>query len=160
MLEHLRAKPLVPLQPEDVVTSPKPVEDQPRAVEVSVVASPSNCPSPQKFGKSPRGKFLLTRRKGVGFSLGIAQETSTVQTELEGTSLGPIPTEEPPIAAGAELESGLDQEDPDIPFPVGAKIRPMTRSANKQGLPTETPASTKRPTKTPRKGSSSKKPKR
>ena len=34
MLKHLRTQPLVPLRSEDLVTLPKPVEDQPRAAEM------------------------------------------------------------------------------------------------------------------------------
>ena len=54
--------------------------------------------------------------------------------------------------AGAELEGEADQEHPVTPHLVGAKTRPMTRFAMKQGPPTETLASSKRPTKTPEKG--------
>ena len=97
-------------------------------------------------------------KKGVGFTLEIGQGTSTVWIELERTSLEPVPTEEPPVAIGAEPESEADQVDVIIPFPVGAKTRPITRSASKQGPSTEIPASTKQPTKTPGKGSSSKRP--
>ena len=56
----------------------------------------------------------------------------------------------------AEPEREASQEDPVTPFPVGTKTRPMTRSATKQGPPIEIPASSKRPTKTSGKGSSSK----
>ena len=68
--------------------------------------------------------------------------------------------EDQPASEGAELESGPDQEDPATSFPVGVKTTLMTRSANKQGPSTQPPASTKRPTKAPSKGSSSKRPKR
>ena len=61
---------------------------------------------------------------------------------------------------GVEPKSRPGQEDPAIPFLVGAKTKTRTRSANKKGPSTETPASTKRPTKTPGRGSSSKRLKR
>ena len=87
MLEHLKSQFGKPLQPEKFPIAAKPIEDQPRAEKVwiqeLVVASPSNRLSSQKFGKSPRGKFLLIPRKGVGFSFGIAHETSLLQIKWE-----------------------------------------------------------------------------
>ena len=83
-----------------------------------------------------------------------------MQIIWEGTSLEPIQVGDQPTEVGVEPESGLGQDDPAISFLVGAKSRPMTRSASKQGSSTKTPASMKRSTKTPRKGSSSKRPKR
>ena len=103
---------------------------------------------------------MLTLRKGVGFSMGIAHKTSLVQIGWEGTSLELIQVEDQPAEEGAESESGLSQEDPAILFPIGVKTRPMTRSASKQGPSTQIPTPMKRPTKTPEKESSSKRPKR
>ena len=164
MLEHLRTQPLVPLRPEDLVTLAKPIEVQPRAAKTQsqdpMVASPSNLSTPSKLRKSPTGKVMLTPRRGVGFSLGIAHETSSVKIRWEGTSSEPIQVEDQPARLGAELESGPGQEDPATPFPIGAKTRPITRSASKQGPSTKTPTSMKRPTKTLGKGSSSKRPKK
>ena len=67
----------------------------------------------------------------------------------------PMPREEPIVVPRAELERKAGQEDP-----VGAKTRPMTRSATKRGPLREAPASSKRPTKTCGKGSSSKRPRK
>ena len=61
----------------------------------------------------------------------MARETSLVQMRWEGTSLEPIQVEDQPARHGGELESGPGQEDPATPFLVGAKTRPMTRSASK-----------------------------
>ena len=83
-----------------------------------------------------------------------------MQTKGEGTSSEPIQAEGSSIGERAKLVTKLSQEDLITSFSVEAKTRPMTRSANKQGPSTHTPASTKRPTKTPGKGSSSKRPKR
>ena len=65
-----------------------------------------------------------------------------------------------PTEAKTEPMSGADHADLVIPFPIGAKTRPMTKSASKEGPSTQILASTKRPTKTPRRGSNSKRPKR
>ena len=78
----------------------------------------------------------------------------------EETNSEPIQVEDQPAGPGAELKSEPGHKDPATPFLVGAKTRPMTRSANKQGPSTEIPASMKRPTKTRRKGSNFKRPKR
>ena len=78
----------------------------------------------------------------------------------EGTSSESIQAEKSPARERAESVTGPSQEDLVIPFLVGAKTRPMTRFANKQGPSTQTLASTKRPTKTPSMGSNSKRPKR
>ena len=77
---------------------------------------------------------------------------------VEGTSSELIQVEDQPKVAGAEPEGEASQEGPVTPHPVGAKTRPMTRSASKQGPSKETPSSSKRPTKTPGKRSSSKRP--
>ena len=141
----------------------KPVEDQPWAEGVQIleptIASPNIHPSPQRFGNSPRGKFRLTPKRGVGFSLGIALETSLVQTGGEGMSLEPIQTKGSLVGERTEPVTRLGQEDLVTPFLIGAKTRPMTRSASKQGPSIQIPASTKKPTKTPGKGSSSRRPK-
>ena len=104
------------------------------------------------------GKLRLTPRKEVVFSLGLSQQTSLVQIGVKGTSLEPIPVEDQPEVVGADPESEAGQEDPVTLFLVGAKTRSMTRFASKQGPSMEIPASSKRPTKTPGKGSSSKRP--
>ena len=157
MFEHLQSQVRLELLP----TSPKPVEDKP---STSDVGSPSVCLSQQRFEQSPRGRFLLTPRQGVGFTLGIERETSTLQIEVEGTSSkrpvlveeeptvveeDPVPREEPTVVPRAEPEREDSHEDPVTPHPVGAKARPMTRSATKQGPPRKAPASSKWPTKTP-----------
>ena len=164
MLEHLRMQPLVSLQPEDLVSLPKLVEDQPQVVEVqsqeAAEASPSTLSTPQRLRKLPKGKFLLTPKKGAGFFLGIAHETLLVQIRWEGTSSEPTQVEDQPAEVGAESERGPGHEDPVTPFLIGAKTKPMTRFASKQGPSTKTPAFTKRPTKTLGKWSSSKRPKR
>ena len=103
------------------------------------------------------GELHLTPRKEVVFSLGLSQQTSLVQIRVKGTSSQPIQIEDQPEVVGADPESEAGQEDPVTPFPVGAKTKPMTRSASKQWPSKETSASSKRPTKTPGKGSSSKK---
>ena len=54
-----------------------------------------------------------------------------MQIGVKGTSSEPIPVEDQPEVVGADPESEAGQEDPVIPFPVGAKTRPMTRSASK-----------------------------
>ena len=59
-----------------------------------------------------------------------------------------------------EPEEEAGQADPVTPHPAGAKTRPMTRSATKHGPSKEAPVSSKRPTKTPGKGSNSKKPRK
>ena len=106
------------------------------------------------------GKLCLTPRKEVVFSLGLSQQTSLVQIGVKGTSSEPIQVEDQPEVVGADPEGEAGQEDLVTPFPVGAKTKPMTRSASKQGLSKETPSSSKRPTKTPGKGSSSKRPRK
>ena len=83
-----------------------------------------------------------------------------MRTEGEGTSSEPIQVEESLAVKRAEPVIGLGQEDPVTPFPVEAKTRPITRSPSKQGPSIQIPASTKSPTKTPGKGSNSKRPKR
>ena len=80
-----------------------------------------------------------------------------VEEVLAPVEEDPVPREEPLVVPRVEPERKAGQEDPVTPHPVGAKTKPMTRSAMKQGPPRETPASSKRPTKTPRKGSSTKK---
>ena len=94
------------------------------------------------------GKLRLTPRKEVVFSLGLSQETSSVQIGVEGTNSELIQVEDQTEMAGTEPEGKASQEDPVTPHPVGAKTRPMTKSAMKQGPPTETQASSKRPMKT------------
>ena len=84
-----------------------------------------------------------------------------MQTRGEETSLELLQVDSrSPIEAGMGSVSGANQADPATSFPVGAKIRPIIRSPSKEGPSTQTPTSTKRPTKTPSKGSSSKRPKR
>ena len=86
----------------------EPVEDQPQVAEVQsqepTLASPSNCPTPWKLGKSLKEDSFSPPRKGVRFSLGIAQKTSSVQIGWEGTSSDPIQVEDQPTAARAEPE--------------------------------------------------------
>ena len=95
-------------------------------------ASPNTNPSPQGFGKSPLGRIKLTLKKGVVFSLEAMLETSLVQVRGEGTSLEPVQAGLGlPTKARAELVSGVTQMDLATPFPIGAKTRPMTMSANK-----------------------------
>ena len=111
----------------------------------------------------------------MGFTLGIRRETSTLRIEVEGTSFerpvlveeepttmeeDPLPKEEPTVVPRAEPEREVGQEDAVTLHPIGAKIRPMTKSTMKEGPPKEAPASSKRPTKTPGKGSSSKRPRK
>ena len=83
ILDHWKVQPEVPLRPEEFQTLAKSVEGQPPTVETQIaeptLASPSNRPTSQRLRKSPRGKFLLTPRRGVGFSLGIAHETSLLE---------------------------------------------------------------------------------
>ena len=105
-------------------------------------------------------KLCLSPRKEIVFSLGLSLQTSLVQIKVEGTSSEPILVEDQAEVVGADLESEASQEDPVIPFPIGAKTRPMTRSVSKKGPSTETPTSSKWPTKTPKKGSSSKRPRK
>ena len=86
------------------MTLPKPAIGQSRAAEmqsqVPAEEGPSNRSTPQRLGKSPRRKFLLTPRKGVGFSLEMAHETSLVQIRWEGTSLEPIQVKDQPVRQG------------------------------------------------------------
>ena len=106
----------------------------------------------------------------MGFTLEIGQETSTFRLNVEGMSseqpslVGeqpatmeekPVPQEKPTVVPIEEPEGEAGQADPFTPHLVGAKTRPMTRSAMKQGPSKEAPASSKRPTKTPGKGSNS-----
>ena len=77
------------------------------------------------------GKLCLTPRKEVVFSLGLSQQTSSMQIGVERTSLELIQVEDQPEMAGAEPEGEAGQKDPVTPHPVGAKTRPMTRSATK-----------------------------
>ena len=65
-----------------------------------------------------------------------------------------------PSRARAERGSGRGLGNSETPFPGRTKTQPLTQLAMKQGSDTKTPASTKRPTKTPAKGSSSKQRKR
>ena len=87
----------------------KPVEDQSWVEEVWILeptlASSSTRSSPQKFGKSPRGKFWLTPRRRVGFSLEVVLETLPVQTRGEETSSKPIQAKELPVGVRAEPKS-------------------------------------------------------
>ena len=158
MMEHLKTQPGRPLQSEEFQTTIKLIEDQPQAEGLQILelalVSPSTCLSPQRFGKSPRGKFRLTSKRGVRFSLETTLKTLFVWTRGKGTSLESIQAKGSPVRE-AEPITDSNQEDPVIPFPVGAKTRPMTRSANKQGPSIQIPASTKRPMKTLGKGSSS-----
>ena len=109
----------------------------------------------------------------MGFTLGIGQETSTFRINVEGMSSKqpspveeqsttveeePIPQEESMVVPREEPEGEAGQADPVTPHPIGAKTKPMTRSATKQGPSKEALASSKRLTKTPGKGSSSKRP--
>ena len=111
----------------------------------------------------------------MGFTLGIGQETSTFRIDVEGMSSeqpvlveeepatvrkDPLPREEPTVVPRVEPEREAGQEDPVTLYLVGAKTRPMTRSTTKQGPSKEAPDSSKRPTKTPRKGSNSKRPRK
>ena len=77
------------------------------------------------------GKFSLIPRKEVGFSLGIAHRTLSVQIGWERTSSEPIQVEEQLEEVGVDPESGPGQEDPVTSFPVGAKTRPQIRFASK-----------------------------
>ena len=85
----------------------------------------------------------------MGFILGIGRETSTVWIDMEGISSerlvlveeepatmeeDPVPREEPTVVSRAEAEREAGQEDPVTPHPVGAKTRPMIRSALKNGF--------------------------
>ena len=106
------------------------------------------------------GKLSLIPRKEVVFSQDLSQQTSLVQIGVEGTSSEPIQVEDQPEVVGMDPEGEADQEDLVTPFLVGAKTRPMTRSARKQGPSKETPSSSKRPTKTPGKESSLKRPRK
>ena len=78
------------------------------------------------------------------------EQPTTMETE-------PIVQNEPTVVPTEEPEGEAGQMDPVTPHPAGAKTRPMTRSATKQGPSKEAPTSSKCPTKTPGKGSSSKK---
>ena len=162
IMEHMRVRPFVLLQLEDLV--PLLVGEQRRVAEVEsqrvAEASPNTCSTLVFFRTSPMGKLHLTPRKEVGFPLDLSQQTSLVQIGFEGTSLEPILVEDQPEVVGADPENEPGQEDLVTPFPEGAKTRPMTRSANKKGPSPSSPTSMKRPTKTPGKGSSSKRPKR
>ena len=141
---------------------PQPIGEKPQAVEEEsqkvAKVSPSTRSTLVFLRTSLMGKLRLTPRKEVVFSLGLSQQTSLVQIGIEGTSSEPIQVEDQPEVVGADPESEAGQEDLVTPFPVGAKTRPITRSASKQGPFMETPASSKRPTKTLGKGSSSKRP--
>ena len=83
-----------------------------------------------------------------------------ILVEEEPATVGedPVPREEPIVVPRAEPKREATEEDPITPHPLSAKTRPMTRSPTKQGPFKEAPASSKRPTKTPGKGSSSKRP--
>ena len=111
----------------------------------------------------------------MGFTLGIGQETSTFQINVEGMSFEqpaiveeqativetkPVLQEEPTVVPKEEPEREAGQADPVTPHPVGAKTKPSHRSATKQGPLKEAPTSSKRPTKTPGKGSNSKRPRK
>ena len=111
----------------------------------------------------------------MGFTLGIGQETSTFRIDLDGMNSeqpspvgeqpatmeeGPVLQEEPTIVPREEPKREAGQADPVTPHPIGEKTKPMTRSATKQGPSKEAPTSSKRPTKTPGKGSSSKRPRK
>ena len=135
MMEHLKTQLERPLRLEEFQTATKSVENQPHVERVQILepalASPNTRPSPQRFGKSPRGKFQLTSKRGVGFFLGTSLETSPVWTRGEGTSFEPIQVEGSLAGERIEPVTGLVQEDPVIPFLIGAKTRPMTRFASK-----------------------------
>ena len=143
---------------------PKPTGEQPWVAEEEsqrvVEASPSTRSTPVLLRTSPMGKLCLTPRKEVVFSLGLSQQTSSMQIGVKRTSSEPIPVKNQPEVIGVDPESEAGQEDLITPFRVGAKTRPMTRSASKKGPSTETSASSKRPTKSPGKGSSSKRPRK
>ena len=68
-----------------------------------------------------------------------------------------MPREEPTVVPREEPEREAGQADLVTPHLVGAKSRPMTRSATKQGPSKEALPSSKWPMKTPGKGSSSNK---
>ena len=141
MFEHLQSQ----VGSDQLPISPKPVEERSSIVDWR---SPSVRFNQQRFGQSPKRRFLLTLRRGVGFTLGIGQETSTFWIDVEEmSSEQPVPVEEGPatveedpmsreepiVAHKVEPEREAGQEDPVIPHPVGAKTRPMTRSVTKQG---------------------------
>ena len=167
MFEHLQTQ----LRPEQLPGSPKPVEEGPSTTHQG---SPSVRLSQLRFAQSPRGRFLLSPGRGLGFTLGIGQETSTFQLNMEGmrseqpstmeqpttVETTPLPQGEPTVVPTKEPEEETGQMDRVTLHPAGAKTRTMTRSATKQGPSKEVPASSKRPTKTPGKGSSSKKPRK
>ena len=94
--EHIRTQPLVPLQLENLVHLS--VGEQPQAIEVEsqrvAETSPSTRSTPIFLRTSPMGKLCHIPRKEVGFSLGLLQQTSSVQIGFEGTSLEPIPVED------------------------------------------------------------------
>ena len=77
------------------------------------------------------GKLRLTSRKEVVFFLGLSQQTFLVQIRVKGINSEPVQVEDQPKVVGADPEGEAGQEDPVTPFPVGAKTRPMTRSASK-----------------------------
>ena len=103
---------------------------------------------------------ITTSKKGMGLSLNpilrlllqqptgaeYGRDVQLMQVDLESPS-GIV--ENPEVRAG--------QKDPEITFPVGRKTKLLTWFATKHG-PTKIPASTKRPTKIPGKGSNSKDP--
>ena len=92
IMEYMRVRSLVPLCSEDLM--PRPAGEHPSAQDEEsqrvAVASPSTHSTPAFFRISPMEKFRLTSRKEVVFSLGLSQQTSSVQIGIEGTSSEPI----------------------------------------------------------------------
>ena len=105
MFEHLQTQ----VGPDQLPVSPNPVGDTPSTVNRG---SPSVCLNQQRFEQSPRGRFLLTPRQGVEFTLGIGQETSSFRIDMEGmSSEQPTPMEEQPATVE---EDPVPREEPTI----------------------------------------------
>ena len=79
------------------------------------------------------------------------------KANLEGSGGSDTMLDLAPSNRGAISEGGVDGSE--IPTPTTQMMRPLTWSATKQALEGNTPAFMKRPSLTPVKGSSSKRPK-
>ena len=110
IMEHMTVRPLVPLRSEDWV--PQRAKEQPQATEEEnqkvAEASQSTRSSLVFLRTSPMGKLHLTPKKEVVFSLGLSQQTSSVQIGVEGTSSKPIQVENQLEVVGANPEGEAD----------------------------------------------------
>ena len=62
-----------------------------------------------------------------------SEQPSPVEEQPTTVEKGPVPREEPTVVPREEPERETGEADPVTSHLVGAKTRPMTRSATKQG---------------------------